>query len=180
MEKEVRYTHQGRLSTLQITLLGIILGLRIALSFVPGLNFGNLVQIGFGFIGAALSGALFGPWYSVIVAIANDLITAMLHGDNFFLGFTLSAALGGIIYGYFLWRKPLNWKQIIPAVLLITLVINIGLNSIWIKVMYGKAWAAFMPMRIVKNLISLPLNSIILYLIFNIPVVKKFIERYRF
>lgn len=171
---------QKRLTTLQVSLLGIILGLRIVLSFVPSINLGNLVQLGVGFIGAALSGALFGPWYALILSLFNDLITSLLQGKNIFLGFTLSAGLGGLFYGYFLYRKPASWKNIFFAVLSVTLIINLGLNSIWIKMMYGKAWAVFMPMRIVKNTLSLPLNTIILYFVFNNQTVKSFINKYQF
>ena len=180
MQKQTSYRLPGKLSTIQVTLLGIILGLRIVLSFLPSLDFGKLVQIGVGFVGTALSGILFGPWYALIVSIANDLITAMLHGKQFFLGFTLSAAVGGLLYGLFLWRKPTSLKQIALAVLAVTLIVNIGMNSIWIRMMYGKAWSVFMPMRIIKNLISFPLNTAILYFLFNIPTIKKFIQRYQF
>ncbi len=89
---------QKRLTTLQVSLLGIILGLRIVLSFVPSINLGNLVQLGVGFIGAALSGALFGPWYALILSLFNDLITSLLQGKNIFLGFTLSAGLLSLIH----------------------------------------------------------------------------------
>ena len=45
--------------------------------------------------------------------------------------------------------------------------------------MYDRAFAVFMPMRIYKNLISLPLNTIILMLIFNLDAVKGIIKKYQ-
>lgn len=179
-QKPIRYTKAGQLQTQQITLLGIVLAGRILLSYVPSLKFGSFAEVGFGFIGTAISGALFGPWYALIVSVANDLITSLLHGQNFFLGFVVSAALGGYIYGKLLWRQAFSWQRIIIAVLLVTVIINLGLNSLWLKIMFDQAWLAFMPLRIIKNLISLPLNAALLGLIFQNPTVRRLINQYNF
>ena len=42
------------------------------------------------------------------------------------------------------------------TVLLVTIFCNLGLNSIWVHMMTQKAFAAFMPLRILKNMITLP------------------------
>lgn len=176
----IRYTKPGKLQTHQLTLLAIVLAARIVLSYVPSMKFGSYAEIGFGFIGTAISGILFGPWYALIVSVANDLITSLLHGQNFFLGFVLSAALGGYFYGKVLWRQTISWKRIFIAVLLVTIIINLGLNSLWIKIMFDRAWMAFLPLRVVKNLVSLPLNTILLGLILMNPTIKKLLQKYQF
>ncbi|UUX33167.1 folate family ECF transporter S component [Fundicoccus culcitae] len=180
MNKTTKRYQTGKLSALNITVLGVVLAFRILITFVPAFSVGNYVEIGIGFIGAALTGALFGPWYAMIVSVANDLITTSMQGYQFFIGFTLSAALGGLIYGYMLWRKEITWKRVFTTVLIITLVVNLGLNSLWIRIMYGQAWIAFMPARIAKNAVSLVLNTVILKLLFDNPTVKRMIEKYRF
>lgn len=172
--------YKQKLSSLQITLLGIMLGIRIILGFIPSLKIEPYVQMGFGFIGAAFSGILFGPFYAMIVGIANDIISALLTGQSFFFGYTLSAALGGLIYGWGLWRKPITLKRLFIVVLIVTLLINLGLGSLWIKMMTGKAWAVFMGMRVIKNIISLFLNTFVLYGIFRHPTVKRYITKYQF
>ena len=170
-----------KVTTSQLTLMAVMIAARIVLSFIPSLNFGNLVEIGLGFVGTALSGILFGPFFALLVSTVTDLITFFISGSGFFFpGFTLSAALGGWIYGWVLWRKPISWKRVFVAVLLVTLIINLGMNSVWIRMMYGRAWAAFMPMRIVKNLISLPINTIILTFLFKSPTIEKLIKKYQF
>lgn len=176
----IKYQRAGKLQTQQITMLGIVLAGRIILSYVPSMNFGTYAEIGFGFIGTALSGILFGPWYALIVSVANDLITSLLHGQNFFLGFVFSAALGGYIYGKLLWRQAFSWRRTFLAVLLVTLIINLGLNSLWLKIMFDQAWIAFMPLRIGKNLVSLPLNTLMLGLIFQNPTIRRLINQYKF
>lgn len=170
-----------KISTSQLTLMAIMIAARIILSFIPTLNVNNFIEIGFGFVGTAFSGILFGPVYAAIVSVINDLITFFIGGGGiFFPGFTLSAAVGGLIYGHILWRKPITWKRIFVSVLLVTLIVNLGMNSIWVKMLFGQAWMAFMPLRIGKNLVSLPLNTIILTVLFTNPAIKKLIDKYQF
>ena len=175
----IRYSTPGKLQTQQITMLAIVLAGRIILSYVPSMSFGTYAEIGFGFIGTAISGILFGPWYALIVSIANDLMTSLLHGGNFFIGFILSAAIGGYIYGKLLWRQIISWKRIFAAVLLVTLIVNLTLNTLWLSLMTGEAWIAMMPFRLAKNLVSLPLNTFILGLIFKNPTIKHLINKYQ-
>lgn len=179
MEKLVS-TKKQKLSAFQIALLGIILGLRIALGFLPAIKIEPFVQLGFGFIGAALSGILFGPWYALIIGILNDIVGALLTGQNFFFGYTLSAALGGFIYGWGFWRKDISLIRVFTVVLIITLFVNLGLGSLWVRLMTGKAWEVFMGIRIIKNCISLFLNTAILYAIFKHPMINKYIQQYQF
>lgn len=168
------------LTTVQLALLGIILGLRIVLSYVPSIKIDPYVQMGFGFIGAAVSGVLFGPFYAMIIGALADIITAVMQGMPFFFGYTLSAAIGGLIYGWGFWRKDLSLKRIFLVVLIVTLVVNLGLGSLWVKMMTDKAWSVFMGMRLIKNVISLFFNTGVLYLIFKHPTIRRYIQRYQF
>ncbi|MGF3066011.1 hypothetical protein [Facklamia sp. P12950] len=79
-----------------------------------------------------------------------------------------------------MWRKERNWKNILIAVVLVTFIVNLGFGSLWIKMMQGKAWAAFMPIRIAKNAVSLPLNTIILVIILKLPVIDRLIKKFQF
>ncbi|MGX7108185.1 folate family ECF transporter S component [Facklamia miroungae] len=174
------YGQKGRLTTLQLTTMALLLAFRIMLAYIPAFRIGEIAQIGVGFIGTAISSAIIGPWWAIVLSMANDIITALLNGYSFFFGYTLSAGLAGFIYGWFLWRKELNWKNILISVLLVTLIVNLGLGSLWIRMMQGKAWAAFMPIRIAKNAVSFPLNTIILVIILQLPVIKRLIRKFQF
>jgi len=174
------FTHQKHSNAQKVSLLGIVLAIRIVLSFIPGINLGNVVQMGFGFLGGILTGVLFGPVYAIFISVANDLIGTMFSSSGvFFIGFTASAGVGGLIYSSILWRKPLSWKRIFVAVLLVTLIVNIGMNSIWIRIMYDRAWAVFFPIRVIKNIISLPLNTIVATLLFTQPRVKTILRKFQ-
>lgn len=159
--------------------MGIMLGIQIAISYIPSIKIGNFTEFGFGFIGTALSGALFGPLYGLILATLSDIITSVLHGKAFFIGFTISAALAGLIYGIGFWKKERNFRTIFMTVLLVTVIVNLGLNSIWVKIITDKAWATFMTLRFSKNIISLFINTAVLTIIFNNPTVNHLLHRYQ-
>ena len=171
----------NRKRTLDITVMAMVLAIRLVMEMLPAIKFGLYVQIGFGFIGAAIAGVMLGPWRAALVGILVDILGNFLSGKTgqFFLGYTLTALVGGLIYGYFLYKRPLRWEQILMAVLLVTIFCNLGLNSIWVHMMTGEAFTVFMSMRILKNMITLPLNTAILTVLFSNKTMKILIEKYR-
>lgn len=168
-------------TTQTLTITALAIAIRLVLEMLPSIKLGNITQIGFGFVGAALAGILLGPWRAAAVGFFVDILGTFLKGDGgiFFAGYTLTAIVGGLIYGYFLYKKPVTWQRITLTVLVITIVCNLGLNSIWVYMMTGKAFSTFMGARIIKNLISFPLNSFVLFLLFNNKTMQHLIEKYR-
>jgi len=178
MENTKKY---NRKRTLDITVMAMVLAIRLVMEMLPAITFGLYVKIGFGFIGAAIAGVMLGPWRAALVGILVDILGNFFSGKSgqFFIGYTFTALVGGLIYGYFLYKRPLRWEQIFIAVVVVTIFCNIGLNSIWVYMTSGKAFAVFMPMRILKNMISLPLNTAILTVLFSNKTMKTLIEKYR-
>lgn len=178
MENTKKY---NRKRTLDITVMAMVLAIRLVMEMLPAITFGLYVKIGFGFIGAAIAGVMLGPWRAALVGILVDILGNFFSGKSgqFFIGYTFTALVGGLIYGYFLYKRPLRWEQIGLAVLLVTLFCNLGLNSIWVHMMTGEAFTVFMSMRILKNIISLPLNTAILTVLFSNKTMKILIEKYR-
>ena len=178
MENTKKY---NRKRTLDITVMAMVLAIRLVMEMLPKIKFGPYVQIGFGFIGAAIAGVMLGPWRAALVGILVDILGNFLSGETgqFFIGYTFTALVGGLIYGYFLYKRPLRWEQIFMTVLLVTIVCNLGLNSIWVHMMTGEAFTVFMSMRILKNMITLPLNTAILTVLFSNKTMKILIEKYR-
>lgn len=174
------YTRKGKLSTQQITIMAILLAFRIMLAFIPALQIAEIAKMGFAFIGNAVSAAILGPWWNFVHSAFNDVIVAFLKGYQFFLGYTLSDGLAGVIYGYFFFRKERNLKNIVIAVFLVTVICNIGLGTLWVRILQGKAWMAILPLRIYKNIASFFLNIILLYFIFKIPTIDKLIDEHQF
>ncbi len=179
-DRPVSYTANRKVSTSQLTIMALLLAFRIILAYIPSIRLGEYAQIGVGFLGSTLTSVIVGPWWGIVISSLNDIVSALINGYSFFFGYTLSAAIAGYIWGVMLWRKEHTWLRVFLAVTLITFIVNLGLGSLWIKMLYGQAWAAFMPVRIIKNLISWPLNTILAYAFLNIPAIQNLIRKFEF
>lgn len=125
---------------------------------------GDTIRIGFSGIPNELVHYLFGPVTGSLFAGAMDIIKYLVKPTGaFFPGFTLTAMAAGLIYGSFFYRKPLGLWRVFAAHLAVSLVCNVLLNTLWLSMLYGKAFIVLLPARAVKNLIMWPIDSIIFY-----------------
>lgn len=121
------------------------------------------LKITFSFIPIALAASIFGPVYGGVVAGIEDLIGATLFPKGpFFPGFTLSAILVGVIYGLVLYKKPKTTARFFIANTIIAVGINIILNTLWLVILYDKAFVALASTRIIKALIMVPIEVFML------------------
>ena len=112
-----------------------------------------------------------------VFAATMDVVKWFISGDgDFFLGFTITAMVAAIIYGIFTFNKPIKIWRIVVSQLLVKLICNVILNTIWLNMLYGKAIAAILPGRIISNAVMLPIDVIIMYMI--LQVVAKVIKPY--
>lgn len=129
------------------------------------------LRITFTFIPLAVAGWLFGPLPAMLVGLIGDVIGCLLFpAGAYFPGFTLSQVLGGFIFGIFLYKKD-RQKLFLPVILsktTISLFLNVALNSIWLSMLYGKAWTIYALSHIVKNIIALPIEVVILIFIIKL------------
>ena len=107
---------------------------------------------------------------SLIGALADILKYMVNPTGPFFPGFTISGFFGGLIYGMVLYKKPLSIKRIIIANTLVTVLVNLLLNTYWLTLLYGNAYMALLPARIVKQLIMLPIEVILFYAVAKVLV----------
>lgn len=149
----------GHLST-----LGILGALAVVLGLVASIDLGPYIRIGFSGIPNRIVDFLFGPIVGGIFGGIMDVLKYMVKPNGpFFIGFTIDAILGGVIYGAFLYKKPLKWWRILIPEILVKICINCGLNTLWISMLYGKGFMALLPGRILKNAIMLPIDTVILF-----------------
>lgn len=150
--------------TQNLTFCGLMAALGIVLNFVASIDLGPYIRIGFSGIPNRMVDFLFGPVVGCFFAGMMDILKFMVKpSGTFFFGFTFNAMLAGLIYGYFLYNKPVKlWRVFIPE-LICKIVINCGLNTLWISMLYGKAFFAILPARIIKNIIMLPIDTLILF-----------------
>ncbi|WP_408070684.1 folate family ECF transporter S component [Butyrivibrio sp. JL13D10] len=149
-----------------VVFCGMMAAIAIILGYVATIRIGQFIRIGFSGLPNQVVDYLFGPAVGAIFGAALDIIKWFLQptGD-FFPGFTISAALGGIIYGFAFYKKNISVIRVFTAQLIVKIFVNIGLNSLWLKILYDQAIIALLPGRILSNAIMLPVDTIITYLI---------------
>lgn len=140
-----------------------------------------IIRIGFSFLPLALSAAMFGPVYAGIAAALADIIGMMLFPQGtYFPGFTFSAFLSGVLYGIVLYKKPISIVRTALAVLIVSLFVDLSLNTLWLSVITGKAAYALLLPRAIKTVIMFPVQVIFIDLIckytrsfFRLPLVNR-------
>lgn len=130
----------------------IVLGL-MDIQVLPSMRFS------FGYLAASITGMLFGPAVAGLQCALVDVIKAFTMSKGaFFPGYTLSALVGGLIYGFVLYERPHTWQRVLLARGLVNLIANVVLNTLWIMITQGSAMSAVIGPRILKNALFLPVE----------------------
>lgn len=166
-----------------ITFAGVIIAFCIVLEGMPIYLMGPSLKIYFSFIFMGLGGLVYGPVVSMVAGGIVDTLGFLLagYGEPYFPGYLLSAVLGGLVYGLFLYRK----KPTVVRVLLMKAVVNFGLNvllgSYWKAMLYGKGYLYYFTTGLWKNAILLPVEVAILLLVLRFvekqQLAKKYIQK---
>lgn len=144
--------------TRSLAVAAMLLAIAVVLGFFS-VQLTESIRISFTFLANELTGMLFGPVVGMLEGGLADIVNYMIKPTGpFFPGFTISGILGGLIYGTFLYKKPLTLRRIILTNSLVTVFVNMLLNTYWLTLLYGNAYLVILPARIVKELILLPIN----------------------
>ena len=63
-----------------------------------------------------------------------------------------------------LYKKPLSLKRVIIANSIVAVTVNLFLNTLWLTLLYGDAFFALLPARAAKQLIMLPVDTLLFYM----------------
>lgn len=181
--KKFIQTLQSSLHELSTTKNLVLCGLMAALSIILGtfasISVGPYIKIGFSSIPNRIVDCLFGPVVGCLFGGALDLLKFLVKPDGpFFFGFTFDAMLAGFLYGIILYKKPLKWQRVLAAEFVNKLIVNCGFNTLWISILYGKGFFVLFPARILKNLIMLPIDTVILF--FALTLMKQIAKQFGF
>jgi len=164
----------NRFLFINMAYIGALIALQVVL--------GNLVQVAmltkqmnFGFLPIAVAGYLIGPFGALLVAALGDVLGTLLFGTGaYFPGFTLTAALVGIMYGLMLFPKyhgriyrllKSRTKELIVRALLGAIsaaALNLFMNSYWLTFFIGKGYWAILLGRLPFNLIEIPIFTAVI------------------
>lgn len=168
----------------KVILSGILLALLIVLNRFLSIKTPLLV-ISFSFVPIMMGAIWLGPKYSTLIAALGDLIGAILFPfGTYFPGFTLSAGLTGLIYGLFLYNKSnkeINNKKFILKLVISNLIVlgivEIFIVSIWLNLLYGKAYLVVISSRVLAQVIMFPIRIVTIFFLEKItkPMVSKYL-----
>ena len=75
--------------------------------------------------------------------------------------------LGSVTYALFFYRQRLSVLRIFLCRLVVNLVINVLIGSIWSAMLMGKGYYYYLTKSIVKNLLLLPAETAVMYVVFR-------------
>ena len=126
----------------------------------------QLLEVGFDFLAVAAIGYLCGPWVAGLSGIVTDLLGYVLRPNGpYFPGWTLSAILVGVLYGLWLYRRPIKLWRVVLCKLNMVLLFNFLLTPLWLHITYGQSFVVLSSLRLVKNVIKFPLDILLLMLV---------------
>lgn len=158
-------------NTKSLVILSLLMALNIVIGFFT-VTVTPTLKIGFSFLANAVAGYLFGPIPAALSAGLCDILKYLMRPDGpYFPGFTISAFMGGLIYGLFFYKKKITMIRCIGAKTFISVFVNMGLNTLWLSILTSKYFLVLLPLRVTKNIVAIPFEVVILY-----TFLKKIIE----
>lgn len=167
MFKNLAKSAENLTNTRALALAGILLAMHAVLGIYKIPLFSPDNRITFTFTATAAAALILGPVPAMLVGGLGDILGYLLNpgGNAYFIGFTISAALSGLIHGLLLYKKSekhIIW-WILLAEFLIAFFINIILNTYWLGIMYKKASVVFAMPRIIKNFAAYPIHVLLIW-----------------
>ena len=148
-----------------VTVMAMFAAISVVLGYFT-LVLGDYLKIGFSTIANQFVYYLFGPVAGAAFGGALDILKYIIRPTGaYFPGFTIGAMVGGVIYGCFLYKRPIRFTRVLAAELTVSVICNMLLGTLWLSMLYGKAFMVLLPMRAFKNLIMWPVNSMLFYTI---------------
>lgn len=167
----------------KIILTAILLALLIILSRFLSVKT-PIMKISFAFVPTMLCAVWLGPKWTVLLNVLGDVIGATLFPTGpYFVGYTISTAIAGLIYGLLLYKKEgkeygsINFLiRLTIATALVAVICNMGLNTLWSVITTGKAFWVLLSARVVKQLIMIPIHVVVIF--FLEKVLRKPFDKY--
>ena len=161
---------QKRFNTKTMAVLSILLALEIIIARFGTIRPSESIKLSLDFIPVVIAAILYGPIPAVVMSILADILGAFLFPVGpFFPGFTVTAAVTGLIYGLLLYKSQ-SFPRVLLAVVLQQLVCSLLLNTFWLHVLYGLPYLPTMAARLIQCAIMAALQLVL------IPVIARTIQ----
>ena len=144
--------------------LAVLTAAQVVLSRFLSIQLWNL-KFGFSFVPVMLAAYLYGPVGAVCVYGLGDLIGALVFPQGtFFPGFTLTAVISGLVWGFLLYReiKPI---KAFAAVIIVQISCSFFLNSFWISYTAGAPFLSLLATRWPQSLGYAVIHLVFIFLL---------------
>ncbi|MDR2456909.1 MAG: folate family ECF transporter S component [Clostridiales Family XIII bacterium] len=160
------------LSLTELCVLGLLIALIIILSNLLAIKT-PIFQITFAFVPIIVLCGLYGMvWGGISLAISDILANFLFPtGGAFFPGWTITACLTGIVYGFFLCRDEIKLKYVIISVLIVSIIFDLLSSTLFLYIMYGKGSLVTFPYRCLLAPIRILLQILVAYKL--LPIIKR-------
>ena len=153
--------NKHKFSTKMLAVMSILVALEVIIARFGTIRPTESIKISLDFIPIVAAAILYGPVPAVIISILADVLGAFLFPVGpYFPGFTLTAAMTGLLYGLLL-HKSQRMPRVVIAVLLQQVVLSLGLNTLWLHILYGLPYLPTLTARLVQaaivQLVMIPL-----------------------
>lgn len=151
-----------------LAIMAAFIALKIILSttYIP---VSENLRISISFLVIAIEAAIIGPVAGMASGAVTDILSFILFPNGpFFIGYTLTAMLGELIYALFLYNTRISVVRIALAKFFNNCLVNVCLGSVWSSMLYGNAYMVYFVRSLIKNTILLPLEIILLVVLFNL------------
>jgi len=149
-----------KLSTKALVQVALLIALTIIFNNVLAIPAPIVRTLNLSFLPIAIIAMLYGPLYAGVAAAVADVLGFYIFPAGpwpFFPGFTLSMFVTGVLFGVFLYNGR-SLLRIVLAVVSVTVVVRMGLNILWLSMMWGDAFLVLFPPRVAGALLMVPIQ----------------------
>lgn len=156
-----------RFTTKTMATLSILLAIEVIIARFGTIRPSESIKLSLDFVPVVIAAMLFGTIPAVVMSVLADILgTFLFPVGPFFPGFTVTAALTGLIYGLILYQHR-SFSFVVLAVILQQLICSLLVNTFWLHVLYGLPYLPTMAARLVQCGVMIVLQLV------GIPIIAK-------
>lgn len=169
---------KSKFSTQQLVMGGLLLALAVIVSYQNIYLYPpHSGRITLQFIPIIYGGILLGPQVGLLIGALQDPLTYFLTPGSpgtYFPGFMLTSMLMGFFPGFIIKsiRDAKMWN--ITLVAFVSYIITMGLDSLWLSILMGKAYLYFLTTRAIPNLVQVAITVAVLMVLVKRVKIKDF------
>ena len=162
-----------KFTTKMLAVLGVLIALEIVIAQFVTFRPSQSIKLSLDFVPVVVVGFLYGPVPGMIVSILADVLGAFIFPVGpYFPGFTVTAALTGLLYGSLL-HSDRSLSRVALAVCVQQWVLSLLLNTYWLHILYGMPYVPTLLGRLPQCCIMTAVQLIL------IPITGRTVESVR-